>query len=90
MSHENIPRRMYYEILEWVRLGEWPTRIKGAPPDSELPYVDFMVTEIKPEEFEKDRTYETLYGPWEDWDLIERTLGHDYGSEGSRVYPSAA
>jgi hypothetical protein len=38
---------------------------------------------VTKEDDPSDVTFVTLYGPFEDWDMIEGMLGYDYGEEGS-------
>jgi hypothetical protein len=89
MTDENIPRRMYYTVEDWVKMGEWPKREKHLD-ETDLPTVDFMTVQIKPEDDALNPTYITVWGPMEDWDFVEGILAYDYGEEGSRIYPGAA
>lgn len=89
MSDENIPRRYYYEVDTWVKEKEHPRRRKRLG-DDDLVTVDFMTVKVIPEQDSTDVSYITIWGPFPDWDFIEGILGYDYGSEGSRIYPTLA
>lgn len=89
MSNENIPRRYYYEVDTWVKEQEHPRRRKRIG-DQDLVSVDFMTIKIIPEQDITDVSYNTIWGPFEDWDFVEGILAYDYGSEGSRIYPTVA
>lgn len=82
-SDENIPNTFDYEIVNWVRVLEHPRRRSGKRiKENELPYVDFMVVKVTKRD-DKVESYDTLYGPIEDWDTLEGFLAYDYGEEGS-------
>lgn len=89
MSDENIPRRHFYEVENWVKEKEHPRR-RVRFNDSDLTHVDFMVIKVIPEQDLTDVSYNTIWGPFPDWEFLEGILAYDYGSEGSRVYPTAA
>ena len=89
MSDENIPRRYNYEIENWVKEQEHPRRRKRLR-DEDLPSVDFMTVKVTPEAEPTDVSYITIWGPFDDWEFVEGILAYDYGSEGSRIYPTAA
>lgn len=89
MTDEKIPRRMFYEIENWVKDNEHPKR-RTSIKDDDLPHVDFAVVKITPEQDFTDVSYNTIWGPFPDWQFIEGILAYDYGSEGSRTYPVAA
>lgn len=89
MSSENIPRRYFYEVETWVKDREFPRRRKRIT-DEDLPTVDFMVVKIIPEEDRMNVTYNTIFGPFDEWDFLEAILAYDYGDEGSRQYQRAA
>lgn len=89
MSRENIPRRYYYEVDSWVRAGSWPNREDGELTEADLEKMDFAVFRIIPDGKPTAVSFETVYGPAEDWLFIEGILGYDYGEEGSRL-PTAA
>ena len=62
---------------------------KGEP--SDLQRVDGMILQVTPEKDEwGNPTYETIFGPFMDYDQVEDILDADYGEEGSRVYPAAS
>jgi len=88
MSDENIPRRYNYKVYNWVKEKEHPRRRKRIK-ESELDTVDFMVVEVEPEDKKQEVTYITIWGPFEDWQNVEGILGYDYGTEGSRIYPTS-
>lgn len=89
MTDENIPRRHFYEVDNWVREQEHPRRRTRISED-DLPDVDFMVLKVQPEQDLTDVSYITIWGPFDDWDFVEGILGYDYGAEGSRIYPTAS
>jgi hypothetical protein len=89
MSDENIPRRHYYKVENWVKSDEWPRRRKRLT-DEDLSEIDFMTVEVTPEAKPTDVSYITIWGPFPDWTFVEGILAYDYGSEGSRIYPTAA
>lgn len=73
-----------YEIDTWVKEGEHPRR-RSRISEDDLPHVDFMVVKITPIDKPTDVSYDTLWGPFEDWDFVEGILEYDYGDEGSRI-----
>jgi hypothetical protein len=89
MSDENIPRRYFYEVENWVKEQEHPRR-RARITEDDLPHVDFMVIKVIPEDNLTDVSYNTVWGPFDDWAFIEGILAYDYGDEGSRLYPRAA
>jgi hypothetical protein len=71
-----------------VKAGEHPRRRSGRRiKERDLPQVDFMVvrvTDESPDVDDKDKvTYNTLWGPFDDWPFVEGFLTYDYGVEGS-------
>src|SRR5438477_316569 len=87
MSEEKVPHRYYYEIDSWVKEREYPKR-RTKITDEDLPSVDFMAVKIRKEDDDKI-SYETVWGPMEDYEFIEAILSYDFGDEGSRN-PTAA
>lgn len=72
-----------YEVVKWVKSGEHPRRRSGRRlTEKQLPEVDFMVVKVIKED-DDETTFDTLWGPFDDWDFVEGFLGYDYGAEGS-------
>lgn len=83
-SEGKQPRRFIYQVEQWVRSGEHPRRRSGKRIKQEdLPQVDFMVVGSHPEDEPDNITYDTVWGPFDDWDYLEGFLAYDYGDEGS-------
>lgn len=83
---DSVPYK--YEVVNWVKAGEHPRRRSGRRiKEKDLPQVDFMVVRVTnddPEADDKDKkSYNTLWGPFDDWAFVEGFLSYDYGVEGS-------
>lgn len=50
----------------------------------ELKRPGYIVYEVVNTEDPTDKKYETIIGPWENWEQIENFLATDWGDEGSR------
>jgi|ERR1700728_903199 len=72
----------YYEIESWVRAGSYPDR-ETEIETRELPEVDFMVVKVWRAGNEQDVSYDTVWGPFDDWDFLEGYLEYDFGEKGS-------
>lgn len=72
-----------YSIESWVREGQWPEREKSPPSESDLIYVDFLITRVHPVNDASNVHYDTVWGPLEKFDMIEGFLAYDFGDEGS-------
>lgn len=75
-------RAHIYKVLNWVKEREWPRRRKRIK-DTDLPSVDFMLVEVYPEDEPENISYNTVWGPFDDWDFLEGYLAYDYGEDGS-------
>ena len=89
MADRKIPQRYNYEITSWVRDDDTSRKRRKKITDDDLINVDFMVVKSHPEDDPEDITYNTVWGPFEDWDFLEGFLAYDYGEEGS-LMPGAA
>lgn len=82
-SDKDDPEPYKYEVVNWVKAGEHPRRRSGRRiKEKDLPQVDFMVVKATKQD-DDQTTYDTLWGPFDDWDFIEGFLAYDYGEEGS-------
>jgi hypothetical protein len=75
-------REYTYELDSWVREGEYPTRMHTID-TADLQEVDFIVIESHPTDDPTDVSFDTLWGPFDDWQSIEIALSADYGETGS-------
>ena len=82
-TDEDEPKPYKYEVVKWVKEGEHPRRRSGRRiREKDLATVDFMI--VKSTKVDDDETsYDTLYGPFDDWDFVEGFLRYDYGADGS-------
>lgn len=77
-------RKFNYEIESWVKQGDFPHRRSGKRLKvDDLHNVDFMVVRSSPEDEPDNQTFDTVWGPFDDWDFLEGFLAYDYGDEGS-------
>jgi hypothetical protein len=83
MADRNIPERYNYEITTWVKEGDKSRKRRKKITEDDLKDVDFMIVKSHPENDPKDVTYNTVWGPFEDWHFLEGFLAYDYGDEGS-------
>lgn len=66
-----------------MKAGEHPRRRSGKRiTEGDLPQVDFMVVKVTKVD-DDEASYDTLWGPFDDWGFIEGFLAYDYGAEGS-------
>jgi hypothetical protein len=71
-----------YKVLNWVKEREWPRRRKRIG-TGDLPKVDFMLVEVYPDDEPDNISYNTVWGPMDNWDFVESYLAYDYGEDGS-------
>lgn len=71
-----------YTPIDWKETGEGKER-EGTGENIDPPRTEEVVLEIE-NTATGELLYETIYGPFEDWDFIEDILEYDFGSEGSR------
>lgn len=89
MAHEGSfegARGFYdYEIIDWKHLDE--TEKHGTAEDlsdRNLHNVDEVTVRITNTETGQV-SYQTVQGPFDDWEFVEEVLERDYGGEGSRI-----
>jgi len=79
-TDQNNPVTLEYEVNSWVHDGPSRKRRKVIG-TSDLPRVDFMVVQVTAP---NGKIYfDTIWGPFPDWEFIEGLLAYDFGSEGS-------
>ncbi len=88
MAHEGSfegARGFYdYEVIDWRHLNS-PDEVKDGDSLTDRNTHNVHEVTIRIEHTEsKITSYETIRGPFDDWDFVEDVLEYDYGEEGSR------
>ena len=93
MPHEGVfyggkegDEEYHYELDKWKETeGKWQEEID----DSDLTRVEDLVVKIENQETHAV-AYNTITGPFEDWEIVEEILGYTWGPEGDSEQFSGA
>lgn len=86
-TDQNNPQTLEYEVYNWVKEGR-STKRRTEISDKDLVHVNFMVVQVKTPNGKL--YFDTIWGPFPDWEFVEGLLVYDFGAEGSIEISSAA